>query len=62
MLDSPDDSTRQAQWDRRCDAAPHCSHCGKSVYPHDIFVETEDGLVYCRDCFHIVHMEDLEWE
>lgn len=62
MLDSPDDSAKQAQWDRRCDAAPRCSCCLRSVYPHNTFVETDDNRVYCEECFRVVRTEDLEWE
>lgn len=60
MLSNPDDSQAQAKWDRKCAAAPRCSCCGGSVYPHDIYVETEDDGVYCQRCFHIFHTEDLE--
>ena len=57
---NPDDAQAQALWDAKCAAAPRCDCCGKSVYPHDIYIETDDDVVYCQKCFHIVHTEDLE--
>lgn len=50
MLTDPDDSKAQAEWDRMCEAAPRCSQCGKSVYPHDTYAEL--GIfVFCEPCW-----------
>ena len=59
-----DDSRQQAEWDKRCAAAPHCSRCGKSVYPHDTYAELGD-FVFCEPCWNgavTFYTEDLEFE
>lgn len=59
-MNKPDDSAAQAAWDRKCAAAPRCSCCGGSVYPHDTYAETENGLVFCEKCYNVFFVEDLE--
>ena len=55
-----EDERRQAEWDAKCAAAPRCCHCNDSVYPHDTYVETSNGLVFCEECFKVFFTEDLE--
>lgn len=50
---------RQADWDRKCAAAPQCSCCGGSVYPHDTYAEIGEQ-VFCEKCFTICYTDDLE--
>ena len=62
LTDDPirDEERRQAEWDAKCAAAPHCNCCGGSVYPHDTFVETSNNLIFCEKCFNIFYVDDLE--
>lgn len=62
MTDDPvrDEERRQAEWDRKCADAPRCCHCDGSVYPHDTYAETSNGLVFCEKCFKVFFTEDLE--
>ena len=53
---------RQAEWDRKCAAAPRCSCCNGSVYPYDTYAEIGD-FVFCEKCmsgFNTFYTEDLE--
>lgn len=52
---------RQAEWDRKCAAAPRCSCCGGSVYPYDTYTEIGD-FVFCERCvsFGRRYTDDLE--
>lgn len=43
------EDTRQAEWDRKCAAAPRCAHCNASIYPHDTYLKIED-LIFCEPC------------
>lgn len=64
MLDSPDDSQKQAEWDNRCEDAPHCSRCGESVYAHETYTELGD-FVFCEPCWNgavTYYTEDLYFE
>lgn len=51
LTDDPilDEERRQAEWDRKCAAAPRCDHCGSSIYPHDTYLEIE-GMIFCEPC------------
>ena len=40
---------RQAVFDRKCEAAPKCSHCGESVYIGEKYLDF-DGVCYCETC------------
>ena len=40
---------RQAEWDTKCEAFPHCAECGGSLYPHDTYTEI-GGHLYCGKC------------
>jgi hypothetical protein len=61
---NPDDAREQELWDRCCAAAPRCSRCGGSVYPHDTYAELGD-FVFCEPCWRgadTFYCEDLEFE
>ena len=56
---------REAEWDRKCEAAPHCDICGRIVYPGDWFLQLESGQCICEDCMSgadKVYTEDLDYE
>jgi hypothetical protein len=63
LTDDPirDEERRQAEWDAKCDAAPKCCHCSRSVYPHDTYLEI-DGMIYCEPCvtYGTKYVDDLE--
>jgi hypothetical protein len=63
LTDDPirDEERRQAEWDRKCDAAPRCCHCNSSIYPHDTYLEI-DGMIYCEPCvaYGTKYVDDLE--
>ncbi len=57
-----DDSRAQAEWDRKCAAAPRCSCCSGSVYPHDTYTEIGE-YVFCESCMgdaNTCYTDDLE--
>ena len=40
---------RQAEFDAKCEAFPHCDECGGSLYPYDTYTEL-GGRLYCERC------------
>lgn len=54
---------RQAEWDAKCEAFPHCDECGGSLYPHDTYTEI-GGHLYCEKCIsnntHLVDNLEVE--
>ena len=52
------EDARQAVFDRKCEAAPKCEHCGESVYLGEKYLDF-DGVCYCEECIR-EHMENTE--
>ena len=52
---------QEREWDKTCEAAPHCDCCGNSIYPYDTYVQI-DGHMYCERCVrgHTYYTDDLE--
>lgn len=55
MFSEMDDSKKQAEWDRKCAAAPRCSCCGGSVMPYPTYTEIGE-FVFCERC--MTHNKD----
>ena len=62
QLPHQQEEQRQAKYDARCAAAPHCNKCRRSVYPYDTYQQNGD-FILCEDCaagFETCYTEDLE--